>query len=94
MSERSNLEQVKRLPQYQVVKEADLKELNSRGMILEHKKSGARLFLLANEDENKVFNIGFRTPPADSTRPSSYSGTQCSGGLGEIPGEGTPLWNW
>ncbi len=67
MSERSNLEQVKRLPQYQVVKEADLKELNSRGMILEHKKSGARLFLLANEDENKVFNIGFRTPPADST---------------------------
>ena len=48
MSERSNLEQVKRLPQYQVVKEADLKELNSRGMILEHKKSGARLFLLAN----------------------------------------------
>lgn len=67
MSERSNLEQVKKLTQYQVVKEADLKELNSRGMILEHKKSGARLFLLANEDENKVFNIGFRTPPADST---------------------------
>ena len=67
MSKRSNLERVKTLPQYQVTKEAELKELNSQGMILEHKKSGARLFLLANEDENKVFNIGFRTPPADST---------------------------
>ena len=36
-------------------------------MILEHKKTGAKLFLLSAEDENKVFCIGFRTPPADST---------------------------
>jgi hypothetical protein len=36
-------------------------------VILEHKKSGARLFLMSNDDENKVFCIGFRTPPADST---------------------------
>ena len=25
------------------------------------------MFLLSNDDENKVFCIGFRTPPADST---------------------------
>ena len=67
MLERSNLERVRTLAPYQVVKEGELKELNSRGMILEHKKSGARIFLMANEDENKVFNIGFRTPPEDST---------------------------
>lgn len=35
--------------------------------LLEHKKSGARLALLSNDDENKVFYIGFRTPPEDST---------------------------
>ena len=42
-------------------------ELNSDGMILEHKKTGANIFLMSNEDDNKVFCIGFRTPPADST---------------------------
>lgn len=67
MSEHSRLEDVKKLPQYRVIKEAYLKEMDSQGMVLEHVKSGARLFLMANGDDNKVFNIGFRTPPADST---------------------------
>lgn len=58
---------VKDLNSYQVVKEKQVKELHSEGMILEHKKTGARIFLLSNEDENKVFCIGFRTPPSDST---------------------------
>ncbi|MFR5335876.1 MAG: insulinase family protein, partial [Blautia producta] len=35
--------------------------------LLKHKKSGARVMVLENDDENKVFNIAFRTPPADST---------------------------
>ena len=35
--------------------------------LLKHKKTGARIALLSNDDENKVFYIGFRTPPADST---------------------------
>ncbi|MCD8241309.1 MAG: insulinase family protein, partial [Lachnospiraceae bacterium] len=42
-------------------------ELDSAGYLLRHKKSGARIALLANEDENKVFSIAFRTPPSDST---------------------------
>ena len=58
---------VKDLNAYQVVTETYVKELNSEAMILEHKKTGARIFLLSNEDENKVFTIGFRTPPSDST---------------------------
>lgn len=52
---------------YEIVKEQKISELNSQAVILRHKKSGARLFLLSNDDENKVFTIGFRTPPKDST---------------------------
>ena len=52
---------------YELIKEEGIGELNSQAYILEHKKSGARIFLLSNDDENKVFTVGFRTPPADST---------------------------
>ncbi len=34
---------------------------------MRHNRSGARLLYLANDDENKTFAIGFKTPPADST---------------------------
>ena len=36
-------------------------------MLLVHKKSGARICVMSNEDANKVFYIAFRTPPKDST---------------------------
>ena len=39
----------------------------SDGFLLRHKKSGARVLLIENDDDNKVFSIGFRTPPSDST---------------------------
>lgn len=52
---------------YEILEQKEIKELNSTGIILKHKKSGARVFLLSNDDENKVFTIGFRTPSADST---------------------------
>ncbi|MCR4740105.1 MAG: insulinase family protein [Lachnospiraceae bacterium] len=58
---------VKDLKAYEIIKEKDVKDLNSRGMLLRHKKTGARIFLLSNDDDNKVFYIGFRTPPIDST---------------------------
>ena len=45
----------------------NIEELNSTGYLLRHKKTGARVALMENDDENKVFNIGFRTPPSDST---------------------------
>ncbi len=44
-----------------------LAECNSDAWLLYHKKSGARIFVLKNQDPNRVFTIGFRTPPADST---------------------------
>ena len=61
---KSGLEQ---LGAYQLVTEKELKEMNSLGVVLRHKKTGARIFLMENDDENKVFCIGFRTPPSDST---------------------------
>ena len=52
---------------YEVLQTADLSDLKSKGTLLKHKKSGARVLLMENDDENKVFTIGFRTPPSDST---------------------------
>ena len=55
------------LTAYEVVKEENLTDIHSKGTFLRHKKTGARVLLIENEDENKVFNIAFRTPPKDST---------------------------
>ena len=55
------------LSAYEVIKKDSIKDLGSEGWILRHKKSGARIALLSNDDETKVFTIGFKTPPADST---------------------------
>ena len=53
--------------QYELIYTRELNDIKALGIYLKHKKSGARLALISNEDENKVFCIGFRTPPKDST---------------------------
>lgn len=58
---------LEKIPQYELVKQETISDIQSEGYILRHKKSGARIMVLQNEDENKVFNIAFRTPPSDST---------------------------
>lgn len=55
------------LKAYEIVKKEPIDDLRSVGWLLRHKKSGARIALLENDDENKVFSIAFRTPPEDST---------------------------
>lgn len=52
---------------YELIEQRQIADLNSEGFILRHKKTGARVVLLSNDDENKVFHIAFRTPPADDT---------------------------
>lgn len=52
---------------YEIVEHRFIKDLNSDGYILKHNKTKAFVTLLLNDDENKVFYIGFRTPPKDST---------------------------
>ena len=56
-----------KVPAYELVMEEDLGDIRSHGVLLRHKKSGARVMLVENDDDNKVFCIGFRTPPKDST---------------------------
>ena len=52
---------------YEVIREEDLPDLKSKGILLKHKKSQAKILLFANDDENKVFSIAFRTTPKNST---------------------------
>ena len=59
-----NMEQCKA---YEQIRRQPLPDIQSEGVLLRHKKSGARICLISNSDENKVFYIGFRTPPGDST---------------------------
>ena len=58
---------LERIPAYELIMEQEISDIHSRGYLLKHKKSGARVMVLENDDNNKVFNIAFRTPPADST---------------------------
>ena len=52
---------------YGLVGRCELPDIHAEGIWLKHKKSGARIALIPCGDENKVFNIVFRTPPEDST---------------------------
>lgn len=55
------------LAEYEILNEHRVEDVQSDGFILRHKKSGARIAILSNNDDNKVFYIGFRTPPEDET---------------------------
>lgn len=55
------------LEAYEVIGREYIEDVHAEGTLLRHRKSGARIALLSNDDENKVFNIAFRTPPENST---------------------------
>ncbi|MCD7738553.1 MAG: insulinase family protein [Lachnospiraceae bacterium] len=55
------------LQYYTLEEERESKDLHSTVYRLRHKQTGARIAAMFNEDDNKVFYIGFRTPPTDST---------------------------
>ncbi len=55
------------LKAYELIEEKEITDLNSKGYLMRHKRTGANVLLLSNDDRNKVFSIGFRTPPYDST---------------------------
>ena len=52
---------------YEIKELRDIPDLNSKGALLVHKKSGAKVVVMENDDPNKVFYIGFRTTPDNST---------------------------
>ena len=52
---------------FELIRDQNIAELNTRARIYRHTQTGAELISLENDDENKVFGITFRTPPTDST---------------------------
>ena len=52
---------------YKLIDKKYIKDVNSDCTLLEHEKTGARIFLMENEDDNKTFGIGFKTLPKDNT---------------------------
>ena len=52
---------------FRLIRQSEIKEISAETFLFEHEKSGARLFYVKNEDDNKVFHITFRTPPKDDT---------------------------
>ncbi len=52
---------------FELIRDEEIAELRTRARIYRHVKTGAELLSLENDDENKVFGVNFRTPPADST---------------------------
>lgn len=55
------------LTAYSVIEKRELSEVNGTGYVLSHNKTKARVMVIENDDNNKVFTIGFRTPPSDDT---------------------------
>lgn len=52
---------------FSLLQEQFISELNATVRHYVHKRTGAHLLSIINDDENKVFSISFRTPPGDST---------------------------
>lgn len=52
---------------YTLRKKEQIEEVNGTAYLFEHDKTKARVMLVLNDDKNKVFNIGFRTPPSNDT---------------------------
>lgn len=48
---------------FEKVAEEFVQECKSRAVLYKHKKTGAEIMSVSNDDENKVFGIVFRTPP-------------------------------
>src|SRR5688572_29459823 len=52
---------------FELLTKKTVKEVGSEASLYRHKRTGAEVLSLVNDDENKVFGIAFRTPPSDST---------------------------
>jgi hypothetical protein len=48
---------------FEKVEDEFLEEYKSNAILYRHKKTGAEVMSVINDDENKVFGIVFRTPP-------------------------------
>ena len=52
---------------FEALEVRDYAALGARMVWFEHQKTGAKLLYIANNDTNRVFELGFRTRPEDDT---------------------------
>lgn len=52
---------------YTLLYSEDLKDISSKAYVLKHNKTNARIALIQNDDDNKAFIAGFKTPQNNST---------------------------
>jgi Zn-dependent M16 (insulinase) family peptidase len=52
---------------YRLLEKEHLSDINATAFTLVHEKTGAKVCLLQNDDKNKSFIIGFKTPESSST---------------------------
>ena len=74
---------------YELVLQEELPDIHSAGYLFRHKKSGARVAVVLNDDENKVFHIAFRTTPVNSKGTPHIHGAQRSLRQPEISVQGS-----
>ena len=55
------------IPAYEKTQQQFLEDINSLGLVFRHRKTGARICVISNDDPNKTFCATFRTPPENST---------------------------
>ena len=84
-----SLEEVKIPKTYELINGEYVKEVDSFMLTLKHKLSGARVLIFSNEDDNKVFDIAFRTPPKDATGVPHIIEHTVLCGFGKISGKGS-----
>lgn len=51
------------LNKYEVIEEKQISDISSQEVLLRHKKSGARVLFILNDDNNKAFYVAFKTLP-------------------------------
>ena len=51
---------------FDLLRQEHIGEINTQASFFKH-RTGAEFLSLANDDENKVFGVTFRTPPTNST---------------------------
>ena len=71
---------------YEVLQKERIEDVHADGYLLRHKKSGARVMLLANDDENKCL-IYFPDTACRQHRCRTYPGTQCAVRIPSVPVE-------
>lgn len=57
------INRMKEILGYKLIESRWLEDVKSTSYLYEHEKTGARVAILSNDDDNKAFYIGFRTTP-------------------------------